>query len=281
MFSIMVPRVPVARSTADSSTSPFCAVCTRVALISWIDADVWSTLAASASALRARCCIWAAISTMVEEVSSVELLCISAPLAIWVELAEISSAEVATVREETAIWVAISRRFLTICRIECSSQPISSRERLRMSAVRSPLETCSASTPRAGQRIGDEPGQHQGEAEPRHDRDHQQHQDGAAGIGGDALRRLELARAELSEARQRIEGAPPEQAGQRQHRAEAGEDLPADRPVLDDLREAWHRLVLGVRPGEGVGLRYSASWSTLSRSRRITSRDCQRATPVR
>ena len=113
-----------------------------------MEADVWSTLAARASALRARCCICEAISTIVEEVSSVELLCSSAPLAIWVELAEISSAEVATVRDDTAIWVAISRRFFTIWRIECSSQPISSRERLRMSAVRSPLETCSARMPR-------------------------------------------------------------------------------------------------------------------------------------
>ena len=40
------------------------------------------------------------------QVSSVELLCISAPFAIWVELAEISSADVATVREEAAIWIA-------------------------------------------------------------------------------------------------------------------------------------------------------------------------------
>ena len=43
-------------------------------------------MAARASALRARCCIWEAISTIVEDVSSVELLCISAPFAIRVEL---------------------------------------------------------------------------------------------------------------------------------------------------------------------------------------------------
>ena len=145
---IMVPSVAVASSTAPSSTSPFCAVCASVALICWMEAEVWSTLAASASALRARCCIWEAISTMVDEVSSVELDCISAPFAIWLEEAEISSAEVATVREETAIWVAMSRRFFTICRMECSSQPISSRDRLRTSVVRSPLDTCSARIPR-------------------------------------------------------------------------------------------------------------------------------------
>ena len=85
---------------------------------------------------------------MVDEVSSVELDCISAPLAIWVEEAEISSADIATARDETAIWVAISRRFFTICRIECSSHPISSRDWLRMSVVRSPLDTCSARMPR-------------------------------------------------------------------------------------------------------------------------------------
>ena len=69
----------MASSTAPISTSPFSAVCVRVALISWIEAEVWSTLAARASALRARCCIWEAISTIVDEVSSVELDCISAP----------------------------------------------------------------------------------------------------------------------------------------------------------------------------------------------------------
>ena len=138
----------MASSTARRSTSPFWAVWARVTLICWIDAEVWSTLAASASAFRARCCIWEAISTIVLEVSSVELDWVSAPRAIWVELAEISSALVATVREEVEIWAAIDRRFFTICRIECSSQPISSRDWLRMSAVRSPLETCSARTPR-------------------------------------------------------------------------------------------------------------------------------------
>ena len=146
-FSIMVPRVPVASSTARMSTAPLSAVWVRVALISWIEAEVWSTFAASASALRARFCICEAISTMVDEVSSVELDCISAPFAIWDEEEEISSADCATAREETAIWVAISRRFFTICRIECSSHPISSRDLLRMSVVRSPLETCSARIP--------------------------------------------------------------------------------------------------------------------------------------
>ena len=71
------PRGGAPRRSAD--------VWVSVALISWIEADVWSTFAASASALRARCCIWEAISTIVDEVSSVELDCISAPLAIWVE----------------------------------------------------------------------------------------------------------------------------------------------------------------------------------------------------
>ena len=50
-----------------------------VALICWIEAEVSSTLAASASAFRASACICAAISTMVEEVSSVELIWASAP----------------------------------------------------------------------------------------------------------------------------------------------------------------------------------------------------------
>jgi len=145
---IISPRVPVAVSTARRRTSPFWAVCVSVTLICWIEAEVWSTLAASASAFRARCCIWEAISTMVLEVSSVELDWASAPRAIWVVLAEISSALVATVREEVEIWPTIPRRFFTICRIECSSQPISSRDWLRMSAVRSPFETCSARTPR-------------------------------------------------------------------------------------------------------------------------------------
>ena len=80
--SIMVPSVPVASSTARMRTAPLSAVWVRVALISWIEAEVWSTFAASASALRARLCICEAISTMVEEVSSVELDCISAPFAI-------------------------------------------------------------------------------------------------------------------------------------------------------------------------------------------------------
>ena len=71
-----------------------------VALICWIEAEVWSTFAASASAFLARCCICEAISTMVDEVSSVELDWVSAPLAIWVEEAAISSADVATAREE-------------------------------------------------------------------------------------------------------------------------------------------------------------------------------------
>ena len=146
-FAIMVLSVVVACSTAPSRTSPFRAVCVSVALICWIEAEVWSTLAASASAFLARSCIWAAISTMVEEVSSVELDWFSAPLAIWVEEAAISSADVATARDELVIWVAIWRRFLTICRIECSSQPISSRDWLLMSVVRSPLETSSQRMP--------------------------------------------------------------------------------------------------------------------------------------
>ena len=84
---------------------------------------------------------------MVDEVSSVLLDWVSAPRAIWVEEAEISSAEVATARDETVIWVTIWRRFFTIWRIECSSQPTSSRDWLLISAVRSPLDTCSARMP--------------------------------------------------------------------------------------------------------------------------------------
>ena len=104
-------------------------------------------MAASASAFLASACIWAAISTIVDEVSSVELDCASAPLAIWVVEAEISSVEVATVRDVAEIWPTILCRFLTICRIVCSSQPISSRVMLLMSTVRSPFETASAARP--------------------------------------------------------------------------------------------------------------------------------------
>ena len=45
------------------------------------------------------------------------------------------------------MWPTITRRFFTIWRIECSSQPISSRDWLRMSVVRFPLDTSSASIP--------------------------------------------------------------------------------------------------------------------------------------
>ena len=230
--------VPVARSTAPSSTSPFCAVWASVALISWIDAEVWSTLAASASALRARCCICDAISTMVDEVSSVELLCISAPLAIWVELAEISSAEVATVRDETAIWVAMSRRFFTIWRIECSSQPISSRERLRMSVVRSPLETCSARMPRLVSGSAMSRDSASASATPRPMVIAQQQQDRAPRVVHDPLGADEVRRRELRHLSQRVSARQPSSAVSAEHEAEAGEDLPSDGPVLDDLREA-------------------------------------------
>ena len=72
-LSIMALSVVVACSTESSRISPLRAVCLRVALICWIEAEVSSTLVASASAFLASSCIWAAISTMVEEVSSVEL----------------------------------------------------------------------------------------------------------------------------------------------------------------------------------------------------------------
>src|SRR4029077_21237394 len=148
MLSIIVVRRDIASSTDCSRVSPFWEVCTRVALICWIDDEVSSTLAASASAVRASACIWAAICTMVADVCSVELVWASAPLAIWTEEAEISSADVATVREEVEIWPTTVRRFLTIWRIECSSHPISSRDWLLMSAERLPFDTCSASMPR-------------------------------------------------------------------------------------------------------------------------------------
>ena len=162
-----------------------------MALISWIEADVSSTLAASASAFFARCCICAAISTIVAEVSSVELDWVSAPRAIWTVVLEISSAEVATVRLADVIWVTISRRLFTICRMMCSSQPTSSRDRLRMSTVRSPLATCSASSAERRERVGDEAAEQERHGDADDDGDEDEHQDGAPRVGDDLVYRRE------------------------------------------------------------------------------------------
>jgi hypothetical protein len=125
----------------------------------------------------ARCCICAAISTIVAEVSSVELDWVSAPRAIWTVVLEISSAEVATVRLAEVIWVTISLRLFTICLMMCSSQPTSSREALRISTVRSPFATRSASRPSASEGIGDQASQQEGHGDADADGDEDKHED--------------------------------------------------------------------------------------------------------
>src|SRR5262245_33726160 len=81
-------------------------------------------------------------------VSSAALACRWAPLVMSVALPEMRPADDATARDASAIWATSWRRLLTIPRIKCSSHPISSRLRLRMSIVRSPLEIRSEAIPR-------------------------------------------------------------------------------------------------------------------------------------
>ena len=117
-----------------------------------MEAEVSSTLVARPSALVESCCIWAAIWTRAAEVSSVEVDWVCAPRSISSVAAEICSAATASPRDEVAICVTSDRSLSTSSRIECSSQPTSSRERLRTFTVRSPFAMVSAATPRSSSR---------------------------------------------------------------------------------------------------------------------------------
>ena len=157
------------------------------------------------------------------------------------EEAAISSAEVATARDELVIWLAIWRRFFTICRIECSSQPISSRDWLLMSVVRSPLETSSQRMPSwvSGSAISRDEPQREGNAE--EDGDPQDDQDEEPGVVEHLVHDLRAVLAlgdRGGEPLETLEGLPSHEPGQQQHHREAAEDLAADGPVFDALLEA-------------------------------------------
>ncbi len=129
MVPVIRRSVVVVSSTASSSTSPLAAVWSSEAFISSIEAAVRLTESASTSALRARLAICAAISTIVEEVSSVALLWLSAPLAMWSAAAEISSAEPATFCVVSRMREMMRRKLCTMVCIASSSWPVSSLPR--------------------------------------------------------------------------------------------------------------------------------------------------------
>jgi len=86
-----------------------------------------------------------------------------------------------------------------------------------------------------GERIGDQPGKRQRQRDAQGDGDAEQHQDGAAGVVHDPLGAGEVAVPELTHLPQAVEGAPAQERREGQHQAKAGQDLPSNGPVLDDL----------------------------------------------
>ena len=227
-----------------------------------MEAEVSSTLVARPSALVESCCIWAAIWTRAAEVSSVEVDWVCAPRSISSVAAEICSAATASPRDEVAICVTSDRSLSTSSRIECSSQPTSSRERLRTFTVRSPFAMVSAAVPRSSSRrpirvvsILRDPQAGDQAYERRHDHDrarvpeHLFDSDTGAGPEG-VVRQRQLAEDRPSG---RERDARQEELGQK--------DLAADRPVVRRLAHAGDKGQAGAvcayvtshlwRPGAG------------------------------
>ena len=281
MFSIIRVRVLAAPSTTLTSWSPFWAVCASVALISWMEAEVSSTLVARPSALVESCCIWAAIWTRAAEVSSVEVDWVCAPRSISSVAAEICSAATASPRDEVAICVTSDRSLSTSSRIECSSQPTSSRERLRTFTVRSPFAMVSAADAEILEAPADQGRQHPRDPqagnqahERRHDHDRarvpEHLLDGGAAAGPDGVVRQRQLAEDRPSGRER--DAHQEELGQ--------EDLAADRPVIRRLAHAGGE----GQAGSGLCVRHESPLASRSRAfsscSRMMSRLPMRATPV-
>ena len=147
METVISSIVAEASATVAARAPLDLATCSMDAPISVMEVEVSSTWVARFWAFPATLWMEAAICSMEVEVSSAVWAWRWAPPVMSLALAEISSADEVTVSDAAVICSTIWRRFRTIVRIKCSSQPISSRERLRISTVRSPLETCSVAMP--------------------------------------------------------------------------------------------------------------------------------------